>query len=118
MKSVVYLGQFVIGASFALSAVSDFFDRKLLVELLRVKKVPLQMPLLLAAVILKFGTGVAIALDYYAPIAAYILALFILIANFIFHNFWSYSGPQAKKEYAAFMCHVALIGAMLMIIGC
>ena len=117
MDPVFFIGQFLIGASFALGAVSDIFERDQLLSLMKTKDLPLPGFLMYAGILIKLFAGIAIALDYHAKISAYVLALFVLIANFIFHNFWAYKGTQAKKEYIAFLTHVAIIGGLLTIFG-
>jgi putative oxidoreductase len=47
--------------------------------------------------------------------AAFGLIVFTLVASLIFLNFWDRSGPEKVSQRNAFLCNIAIVGALLMI---
>ena len=111
------VGQATVGVVFVLASVADLLDRNALLQLLRTKKLRYEEYLMYGAIALKFICGLALIFNIAPHVAAFFLAGFTLIANVIFHPFWWCAAADRKKEYFAFMVHMALIGGLLVIAG-
>lgn len=117
MEFFMLAGQAIIGLVFLLGAVTDIMDRKALQQLLIRKNIPYDHYLLPGAIGLKITCGMALVFNILAPAAAFFLAGFTLIANIIFHPFWMVPASDRKKEYFAFVIHLAVIGGLMVVVG-
>jgi uncharacterized membrane protein YphA (DoxX/SURF4 family) len=60
--------------------------------------------------------GLSVILGYYADLGALLLAIFLVLAAVIFHNFWKETDATAKQnEMLGFMKDIALAGAALIL---
>jgi len=116
MESISYFGQLIIGISFLISGIMDLIDYKPLLALLEKKKIPYHHQLLPAAIALKGIGGLALMFDFLVPLAAFLLAIFILIANVIFHNFWAHTSIERKKELTQFLTYIIVVGGLLVLV--
>lgn len=117
MEFFTIAGQATVGAVFLLGALSDILERSALQQLLQRKKIPYVNYLLPGAIGLKIVCGLALVFNILVPIAAFFLAGFTLIANIIFHPFWMVPATERKKEYFAFIVHMAVIGGLMVMVG-
>lgn len=117
MEYFALLGQAIIGIVFILGAVTDTLDRNALLLMLQRKNLRYEQYLLYGAIALKILCGLALMTNIAVHLAAFLLAGFTLIANVIFHPFWSCPQGDRKREYFAFVVHMAVIGGLLVIVG-
>ena len=77
----------------------------------------LPMPQVLAAltILVELGGGILLVIGWKARWAALAIALFTLLAAFLFHNYWSYPAPQRMAEYLNFWKNLSMAGGMLAI---
>ena len=60
--------------------------------------------------------GLSVALGYRARWGAWLLALFLVPATAIFHNFWAVKDPtMALMQQVMFLKNVSMLGAALLI---
>ena len=117
MQLFLLAGQAIIGLVFVLGAVSDILGYSKLLQLLQRKRIPYDQYLLPGAIGLKIVCGLGLMFNVWAPLSAFLLAGFTLIANIIFHPFWMVVPTERQKEYFAFVIHLAVIGGLLVIVG-
>lgn len=80
--------------------------------------VPAPMFLLAGAIIFLLAGSLSILIGWKARIGASLLLVFLILATYWFHDFWTFEDPQARQmQTIAFMKNLALMGAMLMIIA-
>jgi putative oxidoreductase len=80
--------------------------------------VPAPQVMLAGAIVFLIAGSVSIVLGYKARIGATLLLVFLGLATYYFHDFWTLSDPQAKQEQMIqFMKNLGLMGAMLLIIA-
>ena len=77
----------------------------------------LPMPEVLAAltVLIEIGGGLALVVGFHARQAALLLAVFTLLAGFIFHNFWAVPEAQKMAQQINFLKNLAIAGGMLFV---
>ena len=74
---------------------------------------PVAVPL--SGVMMLLG-GLSVALGYRARWGAWLLALFLVPATVIFHNFWAVKDPaMALMQQVMFLKNVSMLGAALLI---
>ena len=117
MVMFALIGQAIIGIVYLLGSVTDIMGREALMQALHRKGLPYEQYLVYGAIGLKIVCGLALIFNIFAPAAAFFLAGFTLIANVIFHPFWMCPPGERKREYFAFVVHLAVIGGLLVIVG-
>lgn len=77
----------------------------------------LPMPMVIAGftVALEILGGLAIIVGYKARIAGLLLALFTILAAFIFHNFWVFPPEQVYLQNIMFMKNLSMAGGLFLL---
>jgi len=80
--------------------------------------VPAPKVMLAGAIVFLLVGSISIILGYRARCGATLLFIFLLLATYFFHDFWTFEDPVARQEQMiSFMKNMALAGAMLMIMA-
>ncbi len=79
--------------------------------------VGLPLPQLAAvlAIVVEVGGGLALLAGYGTRLAALALALFTLVASFLFHNFWAMPPEQVMMQQLMFFKNIAVVGGLLVL---
>ena len=79
--------------------------------------VGLPLPQLAAvlAIVVEVGGGLALLAGYGTRLAALALALFTLVASFLFHNFWAMPSEQVMMQQLMFFKNIAVVGGLLVL---
>src|SRR4051794_22010823 len=75
--------------------------------------VPAPQVLLPGAIVFLIAGSLSVLVGYQARIGAALLAVFLVLASYYFHDFWHYQGQQAQEQMIQFMKNLGLLGAML-----
>ena len=74
--------------------------------------------MLVGAIVFLIAGSLSVVLGYKARIGATLLLIFLVLATYYFHDFWTLSDPQARQEQTIqFMKNLGLMGAMLLVIA-
>ncbi|MBL8288058.1 MAG: DoxX family protein [Rubrivivax sp.] len=79
------------------------------------KGLPLPAVLAFGAGVLELVGGIALAAGFKARWSALALAVFTLLATFIFHAYWSVPAEQQMVQQLMFMKNLAITGGLLMV---
>ena len=66
-------------------------------------------------ILVEVGGGLALAFGFFTRQAAWVLAVFTLLAAFIFHNFWDASAAEHMNQQINFLKNLAIAGGMLVL---
>lgn len=69
--------------------------------------------LLIGAIIMELGGGLAIIFGYRVKLISIATALFLIPTNVIFHNFWALPPEMAASEQLSFLQNIAIMGGLL-----
>ena len=99
-----------------MSGINHFAKLEAMTGYAKYKKLPAaKLGVLISGLMLVIG-GISIILGYYADLGALLLAIFLVLAAVIFHNFWKETDATAKQnEMLGFMKDMALAGAALIL---
>ena len=75
-----------------------------------------RLMLALAIVFLLFGS-VSVILGYHARFGAALLLVFLALATYYFHDFWTFTGQEKDMQMIQFMKNLSMMGAMLFLIA-
>lgn len=78
---------------------------------------PIGQQLAIAAGAIEIICGLMIALNFGSRFFAIVLALFVAVVTFYYHNFWDMSGADSLNNMTQALKNLALIGALLIIAG-
>ena len=114
------IGRLLIVAIFLLAAVGQkipkFSDTA---AYMASEGVPVPKIMLVGAILFLIAGGLSVAAGFKARIGATLLLIFLLLATYYFHDFWTITeDPQAKQEQMIqFMKNASMMGAMLLVIA-
>ena len=111
------LGRFLLIMIFLMSALGNKIPNfGSTAEYMASEGVPAPMFLLAGAIVFLIAGSLSILVGYKARIGAGLLLIFLILATYWFHDFWTVEDPGAKQmQTIAFMKNLALMGAMLII---
>jgi putative oxidoreductase len=116
---VAVLGRVLLCTIFLLSALGNKIPNFQAVAGYMAKEgVPAPQVMLAGAIVFLIAGGLSVILGYKARIGAALLLVFLVLATYFFHDFWTVSDPQARQEQTIqFLKNLGLMGAMLLIIA-
>ena len=116
MDLILVIGRILFGGFFLMSGINHFTKLEAMTGYAKYKKLPAaKLGVLISGLMLVIG-GLSVILGYYADLGALLLAIFLVLAAVIFHNFWKETDATAKQnEMLGFMKDIALAGAALIL---
>lgn len=76
---------------------------------------PLPQVAIAIAIAIELGGGLLLLVGFRARLAALALAVFCVVAAFVFHRYWSMPADNQMLDYIFFWKDLALAGGMLMV---
>ncbi len=116
MAAILIIGRILFGALFVLSGIGHFAKLEAMVGYAKYEKLPAaKFGVLISGLFFLIG-GIYIILGLWVDLGALLLAITLILAAFIFHNFWKESDATAKmNEQIAFNKDLSLAGAALIL---
>ncbi len=76
--------------------------------------VPMSQVMLVGAIVFLIAGSLSIIVGFKARIGAALLLVFLVLATYFFHDFWTFENAQAKQDQMIqFMKNLALMGTMV-----
>ncbi len=112
-------GRVLLCAIFLLSAVGNKIPQFEAVKgYMASQGVPMPALALIGAIVFLICGSLAVISGCQARFGAGLLAVFLVLATYYFHNFWTLpEGQQRQQEMISFMKNAGLLGAMLFVIA-
>jgi putative oxidoreductase len=125
-------GRIMLGLIFLMSAagnkIPQFSD---VAQLMESQGIPMPQLMLVGAIVFLIAGSLSIMAGFKARIGATLLLIFLVLATYFFHDFWTWPAdtmwvlstnaevkmPAQQIEMISFMKNMALMGAMLFIIA-
>lgn len=115
---LLYLGRFLLGAAFVAFGLRNLSAIPRLTEAMEKKGLlPQPRMWMTAGVGIQIVGGVMVALGLFAALGAFALAVFVIVAAWLFHPFWEYAGAERAPHLSAWLINTALCGAFLMVMA-
>jgi uncharacterized membrane protein YphA (DoxX/SURF4 family) len=116
LNAVLLVGRILFAALFITSGIAHFAKLEAMTGYAKYKKLPAAKFGVLASGLFFLLGGVYIAIGLWVDLGALLLAITLVLAAFIFHNFWKETDATAKmNEQIAFNKDLALAGAALIL---
>ncbi len=116
MNVVLFIGQLLFAALFINSGIAHFAKLEAMTGYARYKKLqPPKFGVIVSGLFFLVG-GILIVIGTYVDLGALLIAITLVLAAVIFHNFWAETDATAKmNEQIAFNKDLALAGAALVL---
>lgn len=116
---VAVLGRILLCTIFLLSAVGNKIPNfRAVAGAMESEGVPAPQLMLAGAIVFLIAGSLSVILGYRGRIGAGLLLVFLVLATYYFHDFWTVTDPQAQQEQMLqFLKNLGLMGAMLLVIA-
>jgi putative oxidoreductase len=112
------LGRVLLSAIFLMAAVGNKIPHyNQVLALMEEHHVPMSSVALPLAIVFLIVGSVSVILGLYARFGAFLLAVFLALAAYYFHDFWNLSGSAREAQMIHFMKNLSMFGAMLFVMG-
>jgi len=116
LNAVLLVGRILFGALFVTSGIAHFAKLEAMTGYAKYKKLPAAKLGVLASGLFFLLGGVYVAIGLWVDLGALLLAITLVLAAVIFHNYWKETDATAKQnEMIAFNKDLALAGASLIL---
>jgi putative oxidoreductase len=112
------LGRVLLSLIFIVSGFTKVMGFNAAVEYARSHHMPMPIAAISWAILIELIGGAMILLGFRTRLAAGILAIFLVPATLMFHNFWSYSGAEFQMQMIHFMKNLAIMGGLVSLAAC
>jgi uncharacterized membrane protein YphA (DoxX/SURF4 family) len=116
LNAILVTGRILFAFIFVTSGIAHFAKLEAMTGYAQYKKLPAaKLGVLISGLFFLLG-GIYIAAGFWVDLGALLLAITLIIAAVVFHNFWKETDPTAKQnEMIAFNKDIALAGAALIL---
>ena len=116
MNAVLVVGRILFGALFVMSGIAHFAKLEMMTGYAKYKKLPAaKLGVLVSGLFFLLG-GIYVVVGLWVDLGALMIAVTVILAAIIFHNYWTETDATAKQnEMMAFNKDLALGGAALII---
>lgn len=112
-----FLAQFLIGFYYVFFGFWNIYHWSPLLQTMAEENIPHPYLLLPIGIAWQVLAGFMIIAGFYVKVGALSLIPFTIIASFIFHPFWKYSGKTRKLNFTVFVTNLTIsLGALLLLI--
>jgi putative oxidoreductase len=109
------VGRIFLSIVFLLSGVMKITAFSQILPMMQAKGFPLPgVSLGIAAAVELIGAALLIT-GYQARLSAWVLFVYLIVATFVFHNFWAAQGMEQQTQLINFLKNVAIMGGLLMV---
>ena len=116
MDAVLVIGRILFAFIFITSGIAHFAKLEMMTGYAKYKKLPAAKLGVIASGLFFLLGGIYIALGFWVDLGALMLAITLILAAVIFHNFWKETDATAKQnESIAFFKDISMAGAALII---
>jgi putative oxidoreductase len=116
MDVLAPLGRFFFAAMFLISGLGHFANGEAMIGYARGAGLPLATFGVYASGALLVVGGLCVLLGVFTRVAGAALALFLVTAAFVFHDFWTLSGQEAQTQRVHFLKNLSMMGGALLLV--
>ena len=106
-------GRILVGLLFVVIGARLLLARHPVVGLLAAKKIPLPLFVASAGGLIEIGLGVAAVMDLAPRFVFLAMALFVIAATAMVHDFWNLAGQARAQEVNHVLVHGLVVGGLL-----
>ena len=111
-------GRVMIATIFLLSAVGNKIPNfSNIAGYMASEGVPVPQVALVGAIVFLIAGSVSVILGYKVQIGASLLLVFLVLATYFFHDFWTFTGQEREMQMIQFMKNLSMMGTMVFLIA-
>jgi putative oxidoreductase len=114
-NATLLAGRILLGLIFVLSGFGKIGGFAGTAAYIATQGLPLPEVVAALTVLIEVVGGLALVVGFRAREAAIVLAVFTLLAGFVFHNFWAVPEAQKMAQQINFLKNLAIAGGMLFV---
>ena len=114
-NTTVLVGRILLGLIFVLSGFAKIGGFDGTAGFIASKGLPLPQLVAALTIVVELGGGLALMAGLYTRQVVVALAVFTLLAGFIFHNFWAVPAADQMAQQINFMKNLSIAGGMLVL---
>jgi len=115
---ILLIGRILIAALFLNAGLRKAFTYAATVGYFTKLGFPMPEAMAVIAPIIEIGGAVLLIIGWKSRYAAWLLSLFVVIAAFAAHRFWTFDAAQYTNQMNHFMKNIAIIGGLLFVAAC
>lgn len=116
MKIPVLIAQVILGLYFLYNAYNHFRNRAALAGYAQMRGVPAPQSLWVVVTgFMHLGAGLSLLLGYRVVIGSWLAIIFLVLAAYFIHHYWTDQGMEGGGQQANFQKNVALAAALLLV---
>jgi len=115
--SLALVGRILLSSIFILSAFNKLGSFSQTAAYMAQHNMPAVRFFLVIAVLFELVGGFLLLTGYRARLGAVLLAVFIIPATLIFHNFWAFEGMERQQQMINFLKNVSILGGLVMVMA-
>jgi putative oxidoreductase len=111
-------GRILIVAIFLMSAVGNKIPNfNSVANYMASEGVPLPRFMLAGAIVFLIAGSLSVIAGFRTKFGASLLLIFLVLATYFFHDFWSFEGDARQQQMIQFLKNVSLMGTMLFLVA-
>ncbi|WP_417739852.1 DoxX family protein [Rosistilla oblonga] len=112
------LGRIMIATIFLMSAIGNKIPKfNDVVAYMGSEGVPMPKVMLAGAIVFLIAGSLSIILGFKARIGATLLLVFLVLATYFFHDFWTFKGEAQQMQMIQFMKNLSMMGTMIFLMA-
>ncbi|MEL6856908.1 MAG: DoxX family protein [Pseudomonadota bacterium] len=113
----IMIGRFLLGLYFFVPGITKFTQQNEMLDYMQANGVPLAQPLLWFAGIASLIGGLMLMSGRYVKFAAFGFVIYVLLVNFMMHDFWAMSEDRVSREMQNFIKNLGIMAGLLVLAG-
>ena len=113
----IVIGRFLLGSYFFVPGITKFTQQGDMIVYMQANGVPMALPLLWFAGVASLIGGLMLMSGRYVKIAAYGFVIYILLVNFMMHDFWNMGEDRVPRELQNFIKNLGIMAGLLVLGG-
>ncbi len=113
----ILFGRFLLGLYFLVPGIMKFADQAGTLDYMQNHAIGFTLPLLWISGLTNILGGLMLMLGRHVKLVAFGFVAYILIVNFMLHDFWTMSGDAAQRETQNFIKNLGILAGLLVLAG-
>ncbi|MEZ6042641.1 MAG: DoxX family protein [Planctomycetaceae bacterium] len=112
------LGRLMIATIFLMSAIGNKIPQfNNVATYMSSEGIPMPQVMLVGAIVFLIAGSLSVIAGYKTRIGAALLLIFLALATYFFHDFWSFEGQEQQTQMIQFMKNLSLMGTMVFLVA-
>jgi putative oxidoreductase len=116
-STILFIGRILIGGVYLYAAIGNIRAFSDALGFMTKRGVPQPREVLIAGIAVHLVSSVLVILGLWTALGALGLVVFTVLATWMYHNFWDYSGPDRAAKLRSFTNNLIAIGGLLVLLG-